>query len=109
MKSKVEGKFHMKNDNSPLKQRNVRSACVLLAMLALGHTPAIAQVAKVTTTMTGVQSLLMGVSVTIFTIAFIWGGCRIAFQHAKLMDVSNIFFGGIICGGASAFAAWLIN
>lgn len=70
--------------------------------------PAYAQIAQVTTVMTNVQTVLTGVAVTMFTISIIWAGFKMAFQHAKWSEISNIVIGGILVGGAAAIAAWLI-
>jgi type IV secretion system protein VirB2 len=70
--------------------------------------PAQAQIAQVTTVMTNVQTVLTGVAVTMFTISIIWAGFKMAFQHAKWSEISNIVIGGILVGGAAAIAAWLI-
>jgi type IV secretion system protein VirB2 len=59
--------------------------------------------------MTNVQTVLTGVAVTIFTVAIIWAGFKMAFQHAKWTEVSNIVIGGILVGGAAGIASWLIN
>lgn len=82
-----------------------------LAAVGLGHLailPAQAQIAQVTTVMTNVQTVLTGVAVTMFTISIIWAGFKMAFQHAKWSEISNIIIGGILVGGAAAIAAWLI-
>lgn len=83
----------------------------MLAALGLGFLailPAQAQIAQVTTVMTNVQTVLTGVAVTMFTISIIWAGFKMAFQHAKWSEISNIIIGGILVGGAAAIAAWLI-
>jgi type IV secretion system protein VirB2 len=83
---------------------------VLLALtLALVATPAFAQIAKVNSVLETVRSILLGVSVVLFTISFIWVGYKMAFQHAKWSEVSNILIGGIFVGGASAIAAMIVG
>ena len=88
-----------------------KSACTRLGSAALFavSAPAFAQITKVDTVMTNVQNVLMGVAVTAFTIALLWAGFKMAFQHAKWSEISNIVIGGIIAGGAGGIAAWLIN
>jgi type IV secretion system protein VirB2 len=80
-----------------------------VVMLLAMTNPAFAQIAKVNTVMTNVQTVLTGVAVTIFTVAIIWAGFKMAFQHAKWTEVSNIVIGGILVGGAAGIASWLIN
>jgi len=76
---------------------------------AFAASPAFAQIAKVNTVMTNVQTVLVGIAVIVFTIAIMWAGFKMAFQHAKWSEISNIVIGGIFVGGASGIAAWLIN
>lgn len=80
-----------------------------LSLMLLAASPAFAQISKVNTVMSNVQTVLVGVAVTIFTLAIMWAGFKMAFQHAKWSEVSNIVIGGILVGGASGIAAWLIN
>jgi type IV secretion system protein VirB2 len=86
------------------------SAAVLTTVAAAAAVtePAYAQIAQVTTVMTNVQTVLTGVAITLFTIAILWAGFKMAFQHAKWSEISNIVIGGILVGGAAAIAAWLI-
>jgi type IV secretion system protein VirB2 len=83
-------------------------ARLVAAALAAFSAPAFAQIEKVNTVMTNVQNVLTGVAVSIFTIALLWVGFKMAFQHAKWAEVSNIAIGGIIVGGASGIASWLL-
>ena len=78
-------------------------------MLLLASSPAFAQITKVNTVLANVQSILIGVAVTVFTIALMWVGFKLAFQHAKWSEVSNIVIGAIIVGGAAGIASWLLN
>jgi type IV secretion system protein VirB2 len=84
-------------------------ARIAVAAFALMATPAFAQITKVNTVMANVQAVLTGVAITCFTIALMWAGFKMAFQHAKWSEISNIVIGGIIVGGAAGIAAWLIN
>jgi type IV secretion system protein VirB2 len=77
--------------------------------VALAASPAFAQIARVNTVMQNVQTMLVGVSVIAFTVALIWAGFKMAFQHAKWSEISNIVIGGIIVGGAAGIAAWLLT
>lgn len=81
---------------------------VIAAVLASASTSAFAQISKVDTVMTNIQNVLSGVAVVAFTIALIWAGFKMAFQHAKWSEISNIVIGGILVGGASGIASWLI-
>jgi type IV secretion system protein VirB2 len=78
------------------------------AVMALATVPAHAQIAQLTTVMTNVQTALTGIAVVLFSIAILWAGFKMAFQHARWSEISNIVIGGVLAGGASAIAAWLI-
>lgn len=101
------------NKNLIASSNNGRAANVgtrlALSLMLLAASPAFAQISKVNTVMSNVQTVLVGVAVTIFTLAIMWAGFKMAFQHAKWSEVSNIVIGGILVGGASGIAAWLIN
>jgi type IV secretion system protein VirB2 len=86
-----------------------RVSSILFAALLLVAVPAFAGVGKVNSTMQQIQAILIGVAVTVFTIAIIWAGFKMAFQHSKWSEVSNIVIGGILVGGSSAIAAWLVT
>ena len=88
----------------------MKTACFLfsLALLLEAH-PAWAQISKVNTVMTNVQTVLVGVAVTLFTVAIMWAGFKMAFQQAQWSEISNVVIGGILVGGAAGIAAWLVN
>lgn len=87
----------------------MRAAARVAALaIAVAYAPAYAQITKVNDVMTNIQTVLSGVAVVAFTIALIWAGFKMAFQHAKWSEISNIVIGGILVGGASGIASWLI-
>jgi type IV secretion system protein VirB2 len=79
------------------------------SMLCLLIEPSFAQISKVNSVMSNLQTVLLGVAVTMFTIALMWAGFKMAFQHAKWSEISNIVIGGILVGGAAGIAAWLLS
>jgi type IV secretion system protein VirB2 len=83
------------------------SALVPMVALAVASAPAHAQLEKVNTTLTLIQTTLIGVSVVCLTIAIIWAGYKMIFQHARWTDISNIVIGGILIGASGPIAAWL--
>lgn len=89
--------------------RNSIAVRVVAALMMLAASPAFAQISKVNTVMGNVQTVLVGVAVTVFTLALMWAGFKMAFQHAKWSEISNIVIGGILVGGAAGIAGWLIN
>ena len=84
------------------------SYLIAVALLLEAH-PAWAQISKVNTVMTNVQTVLVGVAVTLFTVAIMWAGFKMAFQQAQWSEISNLVIGGILVGGAAGIAAWLVN
>jgi type IV secretion system protein VirB2 len=64
---------------------------------------------KVNTTVNNVQAAFVLISVSVVTIAIMWAGYKIIFQGARLADVANLLIGGTMIGGASAFAAYIVN
>ncbi|MDQ1815807.1 TrbC/VirB2 family protein [Massilia sp. CCM 9210] len=103
----------MKNTFAKLEafktMRNNYAARLTVAAVALMSSPAYAQISKVNSVMTNVQTVLTGVAVTCFTISLMFAGFKMAFQHSKWSEISNIVIGGIIVGGAAGIAGWLIN
>ena len=84
-------------------------SCLLAVALLFEAHPAWAQISKVNTVMTNVQTVLVGVAVTLFTVAIMWAGFKMAFQQAQWSEISNLVIGGILVGGAAGIAAWLVN
>lgn len=85
------------------------SAALLPLLLTLPRFAAAQGFEKVNTTVTNVNSILVVVSVAVVTIAIIWAGFKMIFQGSRLSDVANILLGGTLVGGASAFAAFIVN
>ena len=82
-------------------------AALLLATAAPG---ALAQgFAKINTTVSNVNAILVTISIAVVTIAIIWDGFKMIFQGARLADVSNILIGGTLVGGAAAFASFIVS
>jgi type IV secretion system protein VirB2 len=88
--------------------KNIQSKFVL-AVAFLICSPAFAQLEKVNKTMSNVQGILAGVAVTICTLAIMFTGFKMMFQHAKWAEVSNIVIGAMFVGGATGIAAWLVG
>ncbi|WP_424196750.1 TrbC/VirB2 family protein (plasmid) [Ampullimonas aquatilis] len=85
------------------------SQLLCLLFVALVTSDANAQIAKLTAVMTNMQATLYGVAITIFSIALMWVGFKMAFQHAKWSEVSDIAIGGIIAGGSTAIATYIFT
>lgn len=64
---------------------------------------------KPKTLLTGVQSLLLGCSVVLLTIALIATGIAMMYYKKRWEDISMPVIGGIVVGCAPAIASFLIN
>ncbi len=89
--------------------RNALLVGVIGVIAATTATPAWAQIDKVTPVMPMVHGVLLALSLSFFTITFLWACFKIAIQHAKWSDVAHIFYGGLLAGCASVFAAMLLG
>jgi len=111
MKTSIVGSAVVGRNQSQGGRAGMMKAALFLLGLALlleAH-PAWAQISKVNTVMTNVQTVLVGVAVTLFTVAIMWAGFKMAFQQAQWSEISNLVIGGILVGGAAGIAAWLVN
>lgn len=53
---------------------------------------------------------LLGIaSIAVVTIAIVFAGYQIAFAHKRISDVAPILIGGLLIGGASQLAAWILG
>ncbi|CAN7307441.1 TrbC/VirB2 family protein [Caballeronia sp. LjRoot34] len=77
-------------------------------LMLLAASPAYAQLSQVNTLLTTIQTTLLGVGGVICSIAIIWAGFRMMFQHARFGDIANVFIGGLFVGCATVIAAMLI-
>lgn len=64
---------------------------------------------KVTTTFTELRTMMLGLGAILMTIAIMWAGYKMIFQHARWGDIAFIVIGGILVGGAAAFAGWFMQ
>ena len=72
-------------------------------------TPAYAQLSNVNNLLQNIETVLKGAGVTVASIAIIVSGYKIIFQGARFEDVSKILIGGLLIGGATSMAGWLIG
>lgn len=72
-------------------------------------TPAFAQLSNVNNLLQNIETVLKGAGVTVASIAIIVSGYKIIFQGARFEDVSKILIGGLLIGGATSMAGWLIG
>ena len=82
-------------------------ACLFALMLA---DPACAQItSQASTILNDISTGLTAIGVVICTIALMWAGFKMMFQHARFGEIANIFVGSMIVGGASTIAGVLLS
>ncbi len=86
----------------------VASLLVTIAFL-LAASPAYAQITKLNSVASSIQTALVSVGVSLFTIALLWVGYKMAFDGARWADVANIVYGAILAGGAAGIASFLMS
>jgi len=64
---------------------------------------------SINTTLSTISTAILGVGVTLITLAFMWVGYAVAFNGAGWMDVARVFIGAIIVAGAAALAALIFG
>ncbi|UTY59675.1 TrbC/VirB2 family protein [Massilia sp. erpn] len=62
-----------------------------------------------TKVLNAVSTWMTGIGIVIVTIALMFVGFRMVFQAAEWKDVAPVFWGGILIGGAGAFASLFIT
>ncbi|RBD68903.1 type IV secretion system protein VirB2 [Xanthomonas oryzae pv. oryzae] len=101
-------KFAFTGAKSPSRTALLSVAALAAAMVIAG--PAGAEgLDKVNQGVENILGVMNIVSVSIVTIAVIWAGYKLAFAHARVMDVVPILGGGILIGAAPQLARFLIN
>jgi type IV secretory pathway VirB2 component (pilin) len=64
---------------------------------------------KVNTFMDNVLTVLRGGSIAVVTIAIMWSGYKFLFKNAELSECTKILGGGLLIGGATEIARYLIG
>lgn len=83
----------------------------MFATMMLATMPAFAQsggLAEVNDFLETVVDLLQGAGVLIVTVAIMWCGYKMIFKGASFSEVAVIFVGGLLIGGASYIASFLV-
>jgi len=71
--------------------------------------PCFAQISQLTSGLEWIKATITGVGIVVIVIAIMWTGFKMMFQHAKWSEVAQIFFGGILVGGAAAIGPQLFG
>ncbi|SDQ36495.1 type IV secretion system protein VirB2 [Pseudoxanthomonas sp. CF385] len=85
----------------------VAATMLALPELALAQDATGAQ-GRVTSFFTNINSLLNVASIAIVTIAVIFAGYQIAFNHKRVGDVAPVLIGGFLIGAAAQIAKMLL-
>jgi len=100
----------MKNVKIGIICKRLLDVIAIVILTALGFAnPAFAQLSQATTVLNNVQSVLTGLGIVVVTIAILWAGFKMIFQHHQWKEIAHIVIGAILIGGASAIAGWLIS
>lgn len=93
-----------------MQNKSLASLTVILASLIESQTVyAAGGLARVTTTVTNLQTFLQGLALAVVTIAFMWAGYKWLFKHATIDSLMPVIGGGILIGGAVEFASFLVG
>ncbi|ACB28245.1 TrbC/VirB2 family protein [Methylobacterium radiotolerans] len=102
-------KFAFTGAKSPSRTALLLSVAALTAATVVAGPAAAEGLDKVNQGVENILGILNVISVSIVTIAVIWAGYKMAFAHARFMDVVPILGGGIMIGAAPQLARFLIN
>lgn len=91
-----------------LKNATLPLALLLLSQSALAG-GAGGGLQRGTQVLNAISTWMTGIGIVIVTIALMFVGFRMVFQAAEWKDVAPVFWGGILIGGASAFASLFIT
>lgn len=102
-------KFSSLSQSRAAEAANAARVLWISAALTVASHPAMAQVTKVESNINWVQATLAAVAIITVTIAFMWVGFKMIFQHAKWAEVAHIVIGAGFIGGASGLGAILAS
>jgi type IV secretion system protein VirB2 len=102
-----EHMIHVKQFFVTLAIASVAIAALAFPELALAQDGSGAE-GRVTTFFNNINSLLNVASIAIVTIAVIFAGYQIAFNHKRVGDVAPVLIGGFLIGAAAQIAKMLL-
>lgn len=96
-------------------RRSFSAQRLLLPMMLLGSLPAAAwaqdvagATSRVESFFSNINALLNIASIAVVTIAIIFAGYQIAFNHKRISDVAPVLIGGFLIGAAAQIAKMLL-
>jgi uncharacterized membrane protein YjjB (DUF3815 family) len=78
----------------------------ILAMANLAHA---AGLEKVDSTLQTIYDTMLATGVIVCSLAFVWVGYNLLFQHVQFGEVAQKFIGALFIGGSSAVAGLLLG
>ena len=99
--------IHAKQASSAIIMVIIAATALAFPELALAQDATGAQ-GRVTSFFTNINSLLNVASIAIVTIAVIFAGYQIAFNHKRVGDVAPVLIGGFLIGAAAQIAKMLL-
>lgn len=84
-------------------------AGIFFALLIVPGSAIAQSFSKLNDTLTNVVNVLQGAGVLIVTVAIVWAGYKMVFQHSKWADISTLVIGAVFIGGAASMAKWLMG
>lgn len=101
--------YHNRLLNNPFgfRVRALAASMLFLPVLALAQDGTGAR-GRVETFFTNINSLLNVASIAVVTIAVIFAGYQIAFNHKRIGDVAPVLIGGFLIGAAGQIAKMLL-
>jgi len=64
---------------------------------------------KVNTFLDNITAILHGAAIAAVTVAIMWAGYKLLFQHARPDEVMKIIIAGLLIGGAAEIANYLLT
>lgn len=86
-----------------------RLVAVSLITMPLDNLACAQITSQASTILSDISTGLTAIGVVICTIALMWAGFKMMFQHARFGEIANIFVGSMLVGGASTIAGVLLS
>ena len=84
---------------------------ILAAIVLINISPVLAAsgISKVDTFLDKISTALKGAGIVVCAIALMWAGYQFFFRHADMMYCARIVGGGLLIGGASEIASYILG
>jgi len=96
-----------------IRQSHIRIVLQLVGTcflsLLLADTACAQITSQASTILNDISTGLTAIGVVICTIALMWAGFKMMFQHARFGEIANIFIGAMLVGGAATIAGVLLS